>query len=68
MHQNRLAPSDDLAAPAWHVSSYSGGQGECIEVADNLGHIVAVRDSKHREGPVLVFSRDAWAAFLAHVR
>lgn len=67
MTQNHPTPSE-LTEAAWHVSSYSGGQGECVEVADNLPHLVAIRDSKDREGPVLVFSRVAWTAFLDHLR
>lgn len=31
----------------------------------NLPGIVAVRDSKHKEGPVLVFAPEDWKAFLA---
>jgi hypothetical protein len=63
-HDIATAPAD----AAWRTSSYSGGQGNCVEVAQNLPHEVMVRDSKDREGPVLVFSRDAWAAFLGHLR
>ncbi|WP_307050238.1 DUF397 domain-containing protein [Streptomyces achromogenes] len=40
----------------WRVSSYSGGQGECVEVADNLFGLVLVRDSKRPSGPALAFS------------
>lgn len=31
-------------------------------------HIVAIRDSKHREGPVLVFTPADWAEFTTQVR
>jgi hypothetical protein len=37
-------------------------------VARNLPGIVAVRDSKDREGPALVFTPDEWRAFLNGVR
>jgi hypothetical protein len=39
-----------------------------VEVAGNLRGVVAVRDSKDREGPALVFTRDQWRAFTAGVR
>jgi Domain of unknown function (DUF397) len=41
----------DLSRGQWKKSGYSGYSGNCVEVAD-LGHAVAVRDSKEPEGPV----------------
>lgn len=55
-----------IAETAWRASSYSGGQGNCVEVADDLPTI-PVRDSKRPTGPVLNFGRDAWQAFVAHL-
>ncbi|MDR7324205.1 hypothetical protein J2S44_004455 [Catenuloplanes niger] len=39
-----------------------------MEVADNLGAIVAVRDSKDPAGPVLAFSPGSWRAFTTNLR
>ncbi|MFD4904779.1 DUF397 domain-containing protein [Kitasatospora purpeofusca] len=52
----------------WRKSSYSNGQGDCIEVADGLSDIVPVRDSKDPHGPTLAFSTTAWSSFLAAIR
>lgn len=53
---------------AWFKSSFSGPAGNaCVEVALLPGEI-AVRDSKDRQGPVLVFTPEEWRAFLAGVR
>jgi len=52
----------------WRTSSRSGGNGNCVEVADNLAAVIAVRDSKDRSGPVLAFSPTAWASFTASLR
>ena len=44
-------------------SSYSSSGGECVEVALNVIHTVAVRDSKDPEGPILRFTPTAWTSF-----
>ncbi|MFE4331975.1 DUF397 domain-containing protein [Streptomyces sp. NPDC056831] len=49
----------------WRTSTYSGGNNECLEVADNIPHLVPVRDSKHPTGPVIAFSPDAWHTFIS---
>ncbi|MFF1464158.1 DUF397 domain-containing protein [Streptomyces sp. NPDC058330] len=49
-------------------SSYSSGNGECVEVARNIPRTVAVRDSKRREGPVITLVPAAWDAFTAELR
>ena len=56
----------DLSSVTWRKSSYSGGG--CVEVAALPDDGRAVRDSKDREGPVLVFAPDEWRAFTAGVR
>jgi hypothetical protein len=51
----------------WHKSSFSSASGQCVEVAPVAGTI-AVRDSKDPDGPELVFTRQAWAAFVDGVK
>jgi hypothetical protein len=58
----------DLTGAIWRKSRRSGNEGNCVEVATNLRDVVPVRDSKNLTGPVLVFARDAWVAFVDHVR
>ena len=58
-----------LTGAQWRMSSYSGGNGgTCVEVADNLTGVIAVRDSKDPDGPVLRFSRADWSAFVTGIR
>ncbi|MFC8343265.1 DUF397 domain-containing protein [Streptomyces sp. NPDC057280] len=47
----------------WHRSSYSAGNGACVEVALIEG-AVTVRDSKDTGLPVLAFTPQGWRAFL----
>ena len=59
----------DLTGAVWHKSTRSGGNGgDCVEVAVNLPDVVAVRDSKDRDGETLTFSPGDWRDFLAGVR
>jgi hypothetical protein len=39
----------------WRKSSRSGSTGNCVEVAANLQGVIAVRDSKDPDGPLLTF-------------
>ena len=55
----------NLTNAAWHKSSHSSPNGgNCVEVARNLPGAVAVRDSKDPRGPALIFTPDAWRAFI----
>jgi hypothetical protein len=56
----------DLTSAVWRKSTHSGGNGgSCVEVARNLPGIVAVRDSKDREGGTLIFTPEEWGAFIS---
>lgn len=55
----------DLTGARWRKSTRSGNNGgACVEVADNLTGIVAVRDSKNPDGGTLAFSPNAWRNFV----
>ncbi|MFD4525322.1 DUF397 domain-containing protein [Streptomyces sp. NPDC058470] len=56
-----------LATAIWRKSSYSGGQGECLELAHNIPTLAPIRDSKRPTGPVIPFTRDAWRAFVSYM-
>ncbi|MEV0913431.1 DUF397 domain-containing protein [Streptomyces sp. NPDC049967] len=54
----------DLSGARWRTSTYSGGNNECLEVGDNVPHLVSVRDSKRPTGPVIAFGAAAWRTFI----
>ncbi|MEU2787606.1 DUF397 domain-containing protein [Streptomyces sp. NPDC007100] len=60
----------NVTGVTWRKSTHSGGQGECLEMADGLpAHSpVPIRDSKRPDGPCLLFPAPAWAAFIASVK
>jgi len=60
-------PGIDLSCALWRKSTYSGGNGSCVEMAD-LGTAAAVRDSKDRNGPKLVFAADEWRSFVDGIK
>ena len=53
----------DVTGIAWRKSSYSGSNGgACVEVGA-ADPAVAVRDSKHPDGPLLAFAAGTWQVF-----
>lgn len=62
------APDFDRSRAVWRTSSRSNNGGACVEVADNQPGAVAVRDSKHRDGPALVFTPTQWRDFTTTIR
>lgn len=64
-----VADSNGPAGARWKKSSWSAGNGSCVEVADLSDHVIAVRNSRDNspDCPVLTFSHSDWAAFIADV-
>jgi hypothetical protein len=56
--------TDDLT---WATSSYSGGNGACVEVAKASGGAF-FRDTKDRGIPAAATSGAAWTSFLGAVK
>ena len=58
----------DVTAVSWRKSTYSGDNGgACVEVG-LAAPAVAVRDSKHPDGPQLTFPPATWNAFTAQLK
>jgi predicted secreted Zn-dependent protease len=54
----------DLDGLMWRKSSRST-DGECVETAVLSDQRVAVRDSKHPDDAVPIYTRAEWSAFIA---
>jgi hypothetical protein len=61
-------PATDLTGAKWRKSSASNPSGACVELAELPGEQVAVRNSRDKSGPALVYSRAAVAAFLRRIK
>ncbi|MFE6158622.1 DUF397 domain-containing protein [Streptomyces sp. NPDC056486] len=55
------------ATNTWVKSSYSTGNGACVEVKSPIASAISIRDSKVIAGPVLAFPSDSWRAFVSEV-
>ena len=54
-----------LVDATWIRSRHSGPTGgNCVEVAFLADGEIAMRNSRHPQGPALIFTRSEWDAFL----
>lgn len=49
-------PAKDLPGAPWQKSRHSGSQGNCVEMARLPSGQVAIRNSRHPEGPALIYT------------
>jgi hypothetical protein len=56
----------DVSRASWRKSSFSNLNGSCVETAPLRPDRIAIRDTKDNgTGPLLVFTRSEWNAFIA---
>ena len=58
---------DTVDSATWRTSSYSGTNGNCVEVGSTAGTVL-VRDTKDHDGVALGIPGQAWARFIASLR
>jgi Domain of unknown function (DUF397) len=59
---------NNLAHITWRKSRHSGTEDACVEAAFLRDGHIAVRDSKDRHGPALIYTPREWRAFIAGVK
>ena len=57
-----------ISGLSWVKSSLSFSNSNCVEVASLPEGGIAVRNSRHPDGPVLAFTPGEWHAFLGGAR
>ncbi|MFD7068290.1 DUF397 domain-containing protein [Streptomyces sp. NPDC059913] len=57
-------PSSQISNAVWIKSQASTAQGNCIEATALPGGAVALRNSRHPEGPALIYTTAEVRAFL----
>jgi hypothetical protein len=57
-------PADRLTMAHWRKSRVSNPSGSCVEIAELPAELVAVRNSRDKSGPALIYPRAELAAFL----
>ena len=69
MHQTANGtPARDLPPLRWQKSQRSNPSGNCVEMARLPEGSIAVRNSRHPDGPALVYTVDEIEAFLLGAR
>jgi Domain of unknown function (DUF397) len=61
-------PAAELSGATWRKSSASNSQGACVELAKLANGEFAVRNSRHPEGPALIYTRAEISALIEGVK
>jgi hypothetical protein len=61
-------PATDLGDVNWQKSARSNSQGNCVEIAALAGGGAAVRNSRHPDGPALIYTQAEIEALILGIK
>jgi hypothetical protein len=64
-HIDNGVPANSLTDVIWIKSRHSNPSGNCVELASLGNGAIAIRNSRHVDGPALVYTVAEVAAFVA---
>ncbi len=67
MHADEYLPAEAFEGARWQISRASEPEQGCVEFA-KVGNIVAIRDSKVADGPILQFNEQEVRAMFSGVK
>jgi Domain of unknown function (DUF397) len=68
MHWENGISAERLTTARWRKSTASNPSGSCVEIAELSEGMIAIRNSRDKSGPALIYPRTELAGFLRSVK